>query len=566
MARTVLQSNHHFPFGAPAGGALLVRRFLRRRVKSFIAGVMLFALIVAGWFTLGGHSAVCLPTPFKILAGSGLSTFEPILKRFGEKHCADIQMTYKGSLDIMMMLETGNLQYDAIWDADSLWVTIGDTHHLIKNRESIMRSPVVFGVKRSIAEKLGWIGKSVSVKDILTAAKNEKLRLMMTSATQSNSGASAYFGFLYAFARPNSVLTADNLRDPAVRDSVKEILKSINRTSESSGWLRDLFAKDYDRYDGMFNYESHIIELNQNLVKSHRELLQVIYPTPGLGVADFPFSYLDRGDQKKSDIFAKLQEFLLSTPVQKELAAKGRRVGPVGTTPGTVDLAVFNPDWGVDVSRILTPLRLPSTEVIRDALLLYQTVLRKPSFTVFILDFSGSMSGQGETQLKSAMHTLLDQSQAAKYLLQASSADQTVVVLFNDSILNIDSIADWTVRGNDPGQMQALLEKIDGQDPGAGTDMYMPAIWALNLLNANRGCECLPAIILMTDGRSGDNHADALRQTVQRLGHDTVPIYSITFGDADASQLQVLADLTHGRVFNGTKDLLSAFRQAKGNN
>jgi len=29
---------------------------------------------------------------------------------------------------------------------------------------------------------------------------------------------------------------------------------------------------------------------------------------------------------------------------------------------------------------------------------------------------------------------------------------------------------------------------------------------------------------------------------------------------------KVLADLTHGRVFNGTKDLLSAFRQAKGNN
>jgi len=59
---------------------------------------------------------------------------------------------------------------------------------------------------------------------------------MMTSATQSNSGASAYFGFLYAFARPNGVLTAENLRNPAVRDSVKEILKSINRTSESSGW------------------------------------------------------------------------------------------------------------------------------------------------------------------------------------------------------------------------------------------------------------------------------------------------------------------------------------------
>jgi len=93
------------------------------------------------------------------------------------------------------------------------------------------------------------------------------------------------------------------------------------------------------------------------------------------------------------------------------------------------------------VTRILTPLRLPSAEVIRDALFLYQTALRKPSFTVFILDFSASMREQGETQLKSAMHTLLDQSQAARYLLQASSADQTVVVLFSDTILNRDSIS-----------------------------------------------------------------------------------------------------------------------------
>jgi len=85
--------------------------------------------------------------------------------------------------------------------------------------------------------------------------------------------------------------------------------------------------------------------------------------------------------------------------------------------------------------------------------------------------------------------------------------------------------------------MGALLKKIDDQDPDTGTDMYTPTIWALNLLNSNRDCGCLRAIILMTDGRS-DDHADTLRQTVQKLGHDTVPIYSITFGDADASQLQ----------------------------
>ena len=38
---------------------------------------------------------------------------------------------------------------------------------------------------------------------------------------------------------------------------------------------------------------------------------------------------------------------------------------------------------------------------------------RKPSFTVYALDFSGSMEGQGQQQLTKAMQTLLDQEEAS---------------------------------------------------------------------------------------------------------------------------------------------------------
>ena len=45
-----------------------------------------------------------------------------------------------------------------------------------------------------------------------------------------------------------------------------------------------------------------------------------------------------------------------------------------------------------------------------------------------------------------------------------------------------------------------------------------------------------------------------------------VPIFGITFGDADRSQLDALANATGARVFDGSKDLVAAFRSARGYN
>ena len=45
-----------------------------------------------------------------------------------------------------------------------------------------------------------------------------------------------------------------------------------------------------------------------------------------------------------------------------------------------------------------------------------------------------------------------------------------------------------------------------------------------------------------------------------------VPVFGITFGDADRSQLDALARETGGRVFDGRSSLADAFRAARGYN
>lgn len=259
-----------------------------------------------------------------ILSGSENKRLEPILKRFGEKNGLNLRVDYLGSVDIMLQLQGGAAAYDAVWPANSLWVDLGDTQKLVRHQASIMRSPVVFGVKRSVAQRLGWVGKDVTVHQILQAAESGRLRFMMTSATQSNSGASAYLGFLYAFAGNPEILTRAQLRNPRVREQVRRILGTVNRSSGSSGWLKDLFLQKYDQYDAMVNYEALVIEANQQLVAQGRDPLYAIYPVDGLAIADSPLGYVNHGDAGKEKRFLQLQEYLLSPEVQQQILGTGR--------------------------------------------------------------------------------------------------------------------------------------------------------------------------------------------------------------------------------------------------
>ncbi|MGQ9682762.1 MAG: substrate-binding and vWA domain-containing protein [Anaerolineae bacterium] len=523
--------------------------------------LVLLCLLVLPLHGCGGERPA-----LRIVSGSENKPLEPIIQRFARQNGVRIEIDYKGSLDIMLLLGNSDPGYDAVWPANSLWIALGDTRRIVKNSESIMRSPVILGVRRSVAERLDWVGRDVKVEDILQAAESGRLRMMMTSATQSNSGASAYFGYLYAFAGNPEVLTAEHLQDPQVRDKIKRILGTINRSSESSGFLKDLFLAHYDQYDAMVNYEAVVIEANQQLVSEGREPLYAVYPADGLAIADSPLGYVDRGDAKKRALFDKLQAYLLSDAVQKEILSHGRRTGMVGLTPRDVDPKVFNPDWGIDVQRVIVPIKFPQAQVIREALDLYQTAFRKGSFTVYCLDFSGSMGeNRGSEQLKQAMKTLLDQQTARQYLLQASPDDINVVLLFNHKVINRTEVEQWTVQGNDPARLQELYRRIEAHKPNGNTNIYDPVIMGLEIMQQKGLGNRLPAIILMTDGMSNTGSYDDLTAAWQRLGLN-VPVYAITFGDADVSQLKGITALTAGHIFDGRKDLIAAFRKARGSN
>lgn len=491
----------------------------------------------------------------RILSGSENQELEDIINACSEATGVDIQMEYKGSVDIMRELENGAPDYDAVWPASSIWVSMGDTRHLIKHSQSISMTPVVFGIRKSLAEELGFVGEDVSVNDILTAIQNGKMSFCMTSATQSNSGASAYIGFLYALLGKQEGLTAEDLQKPELQSDITELLSGVERSSGSSDWLKDMFLEG--DYDAMVNYECLIIDANQKLEEEGKEPLYVVYPYDGLSIADSPLGYVDHGDEEKEEAFLAVQEYLLSDKAQAEIEATGRRINAGGVSKENQD--VFNRDWGIDTERILSPIQMPEAAVLTEALNVYQTSFKKPSLNIYCLDFSGSMSGTGEEQLKEAMAQILLQENARKNFLQANAGEVNEVVFFDDTILDVQAAADDSDEA-----LAELNQKVADFQIAGGTDIYRAAAEALEIASGYDLTNYTPAIILMTDGRSNYNYSNF--EEVWNRYEEDIPIFSITFGDADPGQLEELAKISGGRVFDGTKDLTAAFRSVKGYN
>ena len=491
----------------------------------------------------------------KIVSGSENKELEPLFDKFSKKENIKIQIEYKGSLDIMRDLADENIEYDAVFPASSIWLNIGDKNHILKHQNSISQSPVIFAIKKSKAKELGFIGKDVSVRDIMQTIKDGKLSFAMTNASQSNSGSSAYLGFLTALSG-KEVLDLESLDDEGLRKDIKDILMGVNRSSGSSNWLVDLFLSS--DYDAMVNYETLVIKTNEELKKAGKEELFMVYPYDGMALADSPLAYVDKNDKAKEEDFIKLQEFLLSPESQDFIEKTGRRnaFGKVSDT----NKDVFDKDLGAKIDRDISYIKYPQAEVIEKALDLYQISFKKPAYTYYVLDYSGSMSGAGNEEMMAALNQLFIPENAKKHLLLGTSEDITKLLAFSTDIITTKE-----ARGNSD-QIEELYNIAKDIRPDGGTSLYFAVLTALKDLESKDLDGYSPAIIVLSDGMAGDKiFAQDIEEIYKNEAID-IPIFSIKFGDAQDEDLDFFASISRGKVFDGKDDLSKTFREVKAYN
>lgn len=481
---------------------------------------------------------------FTILSSSENKDLEQLLMKFANKNKIDLKFEYAGSLNIPAMIKSSQSDYDAVWSSNSIWNT-SISSSVLKNSKSIFINPVIFAVKESKYKALGF-SKDTVVEDIVKAVETGKLNFLMPSVTQTNSGASAYLGFLNSLAGNPPVLTEEDLNMPSLQNSLKSLFKGVARNSGSDEYLIDIYNEG--NYDALVNYESSLIELNEQLNKNRKEALIFIYPPDGVSISDSPFAYIDNNDESKLEIFKKLQAFLLSEETQKNLEEMGRRTSYGGLITND---KVFKESYGIDKNSYLSPIKYPAMSVINSALNLYQELFKKPSVVAFCLDYSGSMSGEGNEQLVAAMEKILSYKLASEDMIQFSEKDIIYIIPFSNEVKTIET----SLSGLDTEQ---LLETIRQTSPRGGTDIYKPIEEALELLNKHDSNIYTKSIVLMTDGDSGG--------WFEYEEFYDIPVFSIMFGDANPEQLDYISELTKGKTFDGRIDLINAFKQIRAYN
>ena len=167
------------------------------------------------------------------------------------------------------------------------------------------------------------------------------------------------------------------------------------------------------------------------------------------------------------------------------------------------------------------------------------------------------MYGQGFSELTNAMDYILDYEKASKDSLQFSKKDKITIITFSDTVTNI-----WNTSSG--LETSTLIKNIKNTSPSGSTALYDAIIEGLGILNKESD-DYTKTIIAMTDGMINIGSFNTLSSYYKKLKKE-IPVYSITFGSAEEYELEQIADLTNAKVFDGKRDLLTAFKEVRGYN
>ncbi|MFD4318805.1 substrate-binding domain-containing protein [Streptomyces sp. NPDC058548] len=530
-------------------GAPRTRR--ARSLSRTVAGLALALLVTATVSSceLGdrtgddGPRLPVVPGTLRVLASSELSDMEPVLRTARTSTGVDVRLTYTGTLDAVEQIASGEAEksYDAVWLSSNDYLRLRpDTAKKITGETPIMVSPVALGVRPAAVARLGWDPAKVTWSQLHRAVADGKLTYGMTDPKRSNSGFSALVSVASGLSGAQSALTERNVVEATPR--LKEFFTGQKLTSGSSGWLATAYARRTD-VDALVNYESVLLSSFQS------GELTVIRPTDGVVSADYPLTLLTSARPEAKEAAGRLTTYLRTPAVQGRITEATLR-RPV--VPG-VDPA---PGLARDQRR---ELPFPGSRKVADGLLdAYDNTLRRPSRTVYVLDTSGSMSGERLDRLKKALVELTG---------DFRDREEVTLMPFG-SVVKQDEVRTHTV---DPASPQAALDaiKTDAEKLSAsgGTAIYSSVQEAYRFLGKSRG-DTFTSIVLMTDGENTDGDpATAFDSFYTSLSAEQkrTPVFPILFGDSDRGELDHIASLTGGKLFDANQGSLDgAFEEIRG--
>ncbi|MFE7602889.1 substrate-binding domain-containing protein [Streptomyces sp. NPDC057494] len=488
------------------------------------------------------HSTEFRAGTLRVLASSELADMGPVLDEAAKATGITVRPTYAGTLDAVERIASGEADkaYDAVWLSSNDYLRLRpDTAKKITNETPVMTSPVALGVRPAAVARLGWDPAKVTWSQLHRAVADGKLTYGMTDPKRSNSGFSALVSVASGLSGAQSALTEKDVAGATPK--LKEFFTGQKLTSGSSGWLATAYARRTD-VDALVNYESVLL--------SAPEKLTVIRPSDGVVTADYPLTLLTSARPEAKEAAGRLTTWLRTPDAQRRITETTlRRPVVAGVRPASA--------LARDQRR---ELPFPGSRAVADGLLdAYDNTLRRPSRTVYVLDTSGSMGGERLDRLKSALAELTG---------DFRDREEVTLMPFGSSVKQ-GEVRTHTV---DPASPKAALDAIraDSQKLSAsgGTAIYTSVQEAYRFLGRTPGDDTFTSVVLMTDGENTDGDPAAAFDTFYRslpAGQQRTPVFPILFGDSDRGELDHIASLTGGKLFDATRGSLDgAFEEIRG--
>lgn len=512
---------------------------------------LILVFFIAFGFLNGGCSQKPEERVLRVLAGSELKDLEPMLEDIRNNTGIRLEMDFIGTLDGAEKLLSGEA-VDLAWFSHGKYLSLLQGNR-VAAQEKIMLSPVVLGVKEGKARDWGWMNNpNLTWRDITLRASSGELRYAMTNPAASNSGFTALVGVAAALAGSGDVLQSEAIDHKALQG----FFKGQTLTAGSSGWLAESYVRESDRLDGMINYESVLMQLNDS--GRLDEQLYLVYPKEGIITADYPLMLIN---SSKREDYQKLVAYLRSTEFQRAIMEQTLRRPVIPQ----VKLSDQFP------TQLMVELPFPNNlEVINGLLFAYLDEQRIPSHAIFVLDVSGSMAGERLAQLKTALNNLtgLDRSLTGEFS-RFRGRERITLVIFNH---RVQDIRDFQI--NNPqtqgADMQRIRHYVGALQAEGGTAIFSALKNAYDLAAKAQQAdtERYYSIVLMSDGQNRDGISQgAFQRHYRSLPEDVrrIKTFTVLFGDVDVDSMAALAESTGGRVFEGRTQVLSqVFKHIRG--
>lgn len=511
-----------------------------------LTAIVLLLVVAAGCERGSEGTSVSESNQVNILAGSELKEVEPVLQQAAQAAGVPIKLSYAGTLEIVERVNSGE-RFDMILPSSGAYPLLALQKKPLAS-EKLFYARVAIGVKAAKAQALGWGRQAPSWADIARAAGERRFTFAMTNPATSNTGMSALFAVASAAAGKTEDLTVGEVN----RDMLTAFLRGQALTAGSSGWLAEAFVREAGKLDGMVNYEGLILRTNAALPADDR--LTLIYPRDGVMTADYPLMLL--ADARR-DAFTRLVAAIKSKPIQDALAGLMLRPAIPDVAPSGLSTA--------PVAELVFPNRLDVIDTVISASL---SDWRRPSTSIFVIDMSSSMAGARDAAMRKALLALADESRAAPSDRYAGFQNREHVVMLSFSS---DVRPPGWIRfdgGNAEIGRAAFRAQLATLKPGGATAIYDALNRAEELAAKERATspDRIVSIVLLTDGESNvGTQFDDFRAAHAHARGVPARVFPILFGEANVAQMNAVAQLTGGRVFDGrTTSLDRVFKEIRG--